>query len=170
MHGAKVIDADGHVRDRDAEIRKFMKEPNCRRQGPLVAKDKWDSSLYGKLGKRVDDVPSRLRDMDQEGIDVSVLFPTSAFGITQSPEKDYAAAFCRGYTDWIAELCKESLRLKGVGLAPFQDIAAAVAEIDRAVTNLGLAGIAIASYGMKEHLGAPSHASIDRVSLNCRVP
>jgi hypothetical protein len=27
MQGAKVIDADGHVRDRDVEIRAFMEEP-----------------------------------------------------------------------------------------------------------------------------------------------
>src|SRR4029434_243246 len=141
MQTAQVIDADGHVRDRDTEIRKFMEEPFCRRQGPLVAKDKWDSSMYGKLGMRVDDVPTRLRDMDQEGIDVSVLFPTSAFGITQSPEKAYAAAFCRGYNDWIANLCKESPRLKGIGLVPFQDVPSAVAEINRAVTKLGLVGI-----------------------------
>jgi len=39
MQNAKVIDADGHVQDRDADIRACMEEPFCRRQGPLVAKD-----------------------------------------------------------------------------------------------------------------------------------
>jgi uncharacterized protein len=109
----------------------------------------------GKLGIDVADVPTRLRDMDREGIEVSVLFPTSAFGITQSPEKDYAAAFCRGYNDWIAGVCKESPRLKGIGLVPFQDVPAALAEVDRAITKLGLAGITIASFGLKDHLGTP---------------
>lgn len=155
MENAKVIDADGHVQDRDAEIRKFMDEPYGRRRGPLVAKDKWDSSMYGTLNRDVHDVPTRLADMDQEGIDVSVLFPTSAFGITQSPEKDYAAAFCRGYNDWIANLCKESPRLRGVGLVPFQDVPTAVAEVNRAVNQLKLAGVAIASFGLKDHLGTP---------------
>ena len=155
MQNAKIIDADGHVQDRDADIRACMEEPYCRRQGPLVAKDKWDSSMYGKLGKDVADVPTRLADMDREGIEVSVLFPTSAFGITQSPEKDYAAAFCRGYNNWIASVCKESPRLKGIGLVPFQDVPAAVAEVNRAIIKLGLAGITIASFGLKEHLGAP---------------
>ena len=155
MQNAKVIDADGHVQDRDADIRACMEEPFCRRQGTLVAKDKWDSSMYGKLGIDVADVPTRLSDMDREGIEVSVLFPTSAFGITQSPEKDYAAAFCRGYNDWIASVCKESPRLKGIGLVPFQDVPAALAEVNRAITKLGLAGITIASFGLKDHLGAP---------------
>jgi len=156
MQDAKVIDADGHVRDRDVEIRAYMDEPFCKRQGTLVARDKWDSSLYGKLGMRDTDIPKRLSDMDREGIDISVLFPTSAFGITQSPEKEYAAAFCRAYNDWIANLCKASARLKGIGLAPFQDVPAAVSEVNRAITKLGLAGIAIASFGLKDHLGTAS--------------
>jgi len=156
MQNAKIIDADGHVLDRDTDIRAFMEEPYCRRQGSLLAKDKWDASMYGKLGMNITDVPTRLRDMDTEGIEVSVLFPTTGFAITQSPEKDYAAAYCRGYNDWIASVCKESPRLKGIGLVPFQDVPAAVAEVNRAITKLGLAGIAVASFGMKEHLGTPT--------------
>jgi len=155
MQNAKIIDADGHVLDRDTDIRAFMEEPYCRRQGSLLAKDKWDASMYGKLGMNITDVPTRLRDMDTEGIEESVLFPTTGFAITQSPEIDYAAAYCRGYNDWIASVCKESPRLKGIGLVPFQDVPAAVAEVNRAITKLGLAGIAVASFGMKEHLGTP---------------
>jgi uncharacterized protein len=151
-----VIDADGHVRDRDADIRAFMEEPYCRRQGSLLAKDAWDASMYGKLGMNITDVPTRIRDLDREGIEVSVLFPTSGFNITLSPEKDYAAAYCRGYNNWIASVCSESPRLKGAGLVPFQDVPAAVEEVNRAITKLGLAGITIASSGMKEHLGAPT--------------
>src|SRR5919106_334273 len=153
MQNTKIIDADGHVLDRDADLRAFIEEPYCRRQGSLLPKDKWDSSMYGKLGMNITDVPTRLRDMDKEGIEVSVLFPTSGFAVTQLAEKDYAAAFCRGYNNWIASVCKESPRLKGIGLVTFQDVPAAVAEVNRAVTKLGLAGITIASFGLKEHLG-----------------
>src|SRR5207237_10853025 len=76
--------------------------------------------------------------------------------LKESPEKDFAAAYCGGYNDWIASVCKESPRLKGIGLVPFQDVPAAVAEVNRAITKLGLAGIAVASFGMKEHLGTPT--------------
>src|SRR5881409_1480164 len=99
--------------------------------------------MYSKLGMNITDVPTRLQDMDTERIEVSVLFPTTDFAITQSPKKDYAAAYCRGYNDWIASVCKESPRLKGIGLVPFQDVPAAVAEVNRAITKLGLAGIAV---------------------------
>lgn len=156
MVNAKIIDADGHLRDRDADIRAFMEEPYCRRQASLLPNDVWDSSMYGKLGMNIHDVPTRLRDMDKEGIDLSVLFPTGGFAVTELPEKDYAAAFCRGYNNWVASVCKESPRLRGVGLAPFQDVPAAVTEINRAITKLGLVGITVGSFGMKEHLGTPT--------------
>src|SRR5436190_18891751 len=79
MQNAKIIDADGHDLDGDTDIRDFMEEPYYRRQGSLLAKDKWDASMYGKLGMNITDVPTRLRDMDTEGIEVSVLFPTTGF-------------------------------------------------------------------------------------------
>lgn len=170
LANVKIIDADGHVRDRDADIRKFMAEPYCRRQGGLLPNDVWDSSMYGKLGIRVDDVPSRLKDMDQEGIDISVLFPTSGFGVTQLPEKDYAAAYCRAYNDWVATVCAESPRLKAVGLAPFQDIDAACKEIERAVTKLGLAGITVGTFGMKEHMGQHQYWPIYEKLQEFNVP
>ena len=137
MQNAKVIDADGHVQDRDAEIRKFMAEPYCRRPGPHVAKDKWDSSMYGKRNRDIHDAPTRLGDMDREGLDIPRYVCHQRLRHHGKPgEKDYAAAFCRGYNDWIANLCKESPAfLKGIGLVPFQDVPAAVTEVNRAVTQ-----------------------------------
>ena len=139
MIDGKIIDADGHVRDRDSEIRSHLEEPYRRREGSLLPQDEWDSSMYGKLGMNVHDVPTRLKDMDKEGIDVSVLFPTGGFRVTQIPEVDYAAAFCRGYNNWIASACSESPCLKGIGLVSFQNVPAAVVEVNRAITKLGLA-------------------------------
>ncbi len=145
MHNEKIIDLDGHVRNRDADIRAHMEEPYCRRKGALLLNDEWDSSKYGKLGMDIHDVPTRLRDMDREGIDISVLFPTGGFHVTGLPEHDYAAAFARGYNNWITSVCSESPRLKGVGLAPFQNVPAAVKEVNRAISKLGLVGIAVGS-------------------------
>ena len=156
MGERKIIDADGHVLDRDIDIRPHMEEPYRRRKGSLLFQDEWDASMYGKLGIETHDVPTRLTDMDKEGINVSVLFPTGGFRVTRTPEKEYAAAFCRGYNDWIASVCRESPRLKAVGLVPFQNVPAAEKEVDRAITKLGLVGIAIGTAGMKEHLGQPT--------------
>ena len=108
--------------------------------------------------------------MDTEHIDISVLFPTGGFGVTQLPEKDYAAAFCRGYNDWIASVCAESPRLKGVGLVPFQDVDAAAKETQRAIGELGLAGITVGTFGMKEHLGQPMYWPIYEQLEKFNVP
>ena len=70
MHNEKIIDADGHVRDRDANIRAHMEEPYCRRKGALLPNDECDSSMYGKQGMDNHDVQNRLKDMDKEGIQV----------------------------------------------------------------------------------------------------
>jgi len=150
-----VVDADGHVLDRDANIRSHMEEPFCRRRGSLLPSDGWDASACGSMGISTHDVPTRLKDMDAEGIEVSVLFPTGGFNVTRLPEIDYAAAFCRGYNNWIASVCEESERLEGVALVPFQNVPAAVQEINRAVTSLGLVGVTVATAGLKEHLGQP---------------
>jgi aminocarboxymuconate-semialdehyde decarboxylase len=44
-----------------------------------------------------------------------------------------------------------------VGLVPFQDVDAAVKEVDRAITKLGLVGITVGTFGMKEHVGQPAY-------------
>ena len=155
MGNELIIDADGHVLDREANIRAHMEEPYCRRKGALLPNDGWDASMYGRMGLEIHDVPTRLSDMDKEGIETSVLFPTGGFNITHVPEKDYAAAFCRAYNNWIASVCAESPRLKGIALVPFQDVPAAVEEADRAITKLALVGVTVATFGMKEHLGQP---------------
>ena len=167
---AKIIDADGHVRDRDADIRAHMEDPWNKREGSLLPSDEWDSSMFGTLGMNITDVPTRLRDMDTEGIEMSVLFPTGAFHVNRMPEKAYAGAFSRAYNNWISSMCSEAPeRLKGVGVAPFQDVPAAVEEINRAVTKLGVVGITVGTYGMKDHLGQelfwPIYEELERLDV-----
>lgn len=166
----KIIDADGHIVDRDAEIRAHLPEPHCNRAGALLPGDGLDTSMGGRLGGlEGNDLPTRLNDMDREGIDISVLFPTSSFSVNQLIESDYAVAYARAYNDFAADLCRQSPRLKAVALVAFQNVAEAVKEVNRAVTKLGLAAIAVASQGMKEHLGSrtfwPIYEEIQRLNV-----
>ncbi len=90
------------------------------------------------------DPASNLRDMDREGVDVGVLFPTLGLYMTWSDDIDPAlqAAMCRAYNNWLAEYCSyHPQRLKGVCQLPLLDTAASVAELRRAVEELGLVGI-----------------------------
>ncbi|HEY7554849.1 MAG TPA: amidohydrolase family protein [Candidatus Binatia bacterium] len=164
-----TIDADGHIVEKNSDIRKYLPEPYSKRAGALLPSDGLDTSMGGLVGGMEDnDIPTRLKDMDTEGIDVSVLFPTSSFAVNGLMERDYAVAYARAYNDFIADVCKRSPRLKGVALVPLQDSKAAVAEANRAVTKLGLVAIAVASQGMKEHLGSqtfwPLYEELERLN------
>jgi predicted TIM-barrel fold metal-dependent hydrolase len=59
--------------------------------------------------------------------------------------------------------------VKAIGLLPWQDVPAAVKEAKRAIAELGLAGIAVATQGMKEHLGSqtfwPIYEEIQRLDV-----
>lgn len=165
-----TIDADGHIVEKAADLRRYLSEPYSKRTGALLPSDGMDTNMGGMLGGMEDnDIRTRLKDMDTEGIDVSVLFPTSSFSVNSVIERDYAVAYARAYNDFIADVCKQSPRLKGIGLVPLQNPAAAVEEANRAVTKLGLVAIAVATQGMKEHLGAqtfwPLYEELQRLNV-----
>ena len=45
-----IIDADGHILDREQDVRRYLQPPWDRRPGPLFPLDQpWDTSLFGKL-------------------------------------------------------------------------------------------------------------------------
>ena len=166
-----TIDADGHIVEKDADVAKYLSQPHSKRGRPLLPSDGMDTGMGGLVGGLEDcDVATRLKDMDKEGIDVSVLFPTSSFAVNRLIERNYAVAYARAYNDFIAEVCRQSPRLKGIALLPFQDPTAAVEEANRAVTKLGLSAIAVATQGMKEHLGSASFRPIYEELQRLNVP
>jgi uncharacterized protein len=165
-----TIDADGHIVEKPADLRRYLPEPYSKRTGGLLPSDGMDTNMGGSLGGMEDnDLPTRLKDMDTEGIDTSVLFPTSSFAVNSLVERDYAVAYARAYNDFIASVCKQSSRLKGIALVPMQHPPAAVEEAHRAVTKLGLSSIAVATQGMKEHLGSqtfwPLYEELERLNV-----
>jgi aminocarboxymuconate-semialdehyde decarboxylase len=89
------------------------------------------------------DLDARLRHMDALGLDVSVLSLTPTlffYWIDAAP----AADFCRRANDALAAFVAPSGgRLHGMAVVPLQDPEAAVAELRRAVDELGLCGVEI---------------------------
>ena len=86
------------------------------------------------------DSTSQLQAMDQEGIDVAVLFPSRGLFTlgTSDLEPGLATAISRAYNDWLAEFCAGGPdRLFGAGMIPPHDIAGAIHEARRAVHELG---------------------------------
>lgn len=84
------------------------------------------------------DVDARLRLNDHLGIDLQVLSPNpiTYFHHVEAP---IAAGFCRWHNDELAALVAgHPDRFVGAAQLPMQDVASAVAELHRAVTDLGL--------------------------------
>ncbi|MGP0030580.1 MAG: amidohydrolase family protein [Acidimicrobiales bacterium] len=81
---------------------------------------------------------ARLRDMDTEGIDQAVLYPSIGLYAAALTDPPAAVAVARAYNDWLASYCAAApRRLFGAAMLPLQDPAAAAAELRRAVAELG---------------------------------
>ena len=96
---------------------------------------------------RLWDPASQLAAMDEEGVDVAVLFPSRGLFVlgldstehvgADGLEPGLAAAIARAYNDWMADYCSASPRLLGAGLLAPHDVDAAVDEVRRCIETLG---------------------------------
>jgi predicted TIM-barrel fold metal-dependent hydrolase len=88
----------------------------------------WDPSVLSHLAiPGGSDGAARLVDMDREGIDAAVLYPTLLLEWREDPAG--FGALCRAYNDWLRDYCAaDPSRLYGVGAVPLQDILAAIAD------------------------------------------
>lgn len=110
------------------------------------------------------DPAARVADLDADGIDAAVLYPSLAmfFGpVDEIPalrDEQFVAACVHAYNDWLADFCAYAPdRLFGVAGVPLQDVEAAVAEVEFARAR-GLVGVFI----------RPS-AYVDELPLNHHV-
>ena len=143
-----VIDIDGHV--------EMALVPDWKRHFPAPHGEALEKAIlrhfsYERMKTSIRregawDPKARLADMDDEGIDIAVLFGTSV-GLGYDP---YPPAICQGYNSWLAHYCSANPdRLKGVALLPLANIEAALEELHRAVSKLGFVG-----FLMKPSVGA----------------
>ena len=115
----------------------------------MRANEPLDSRAQSRMAEGWDthfDPASSLRAMDAEGVDVAVMFRTSASMLVSvdSLEADYSLALCRAFNDWVADYCKLAPdRLKGTAIVPQHDPHLAAAEARRAVRDLGAVAIVL---------------------------
>ncbi|HLI26500.1 MAG TPA: hypothetical protein VKZ60_05485, partial [Chloroflexota bacterium] len=147
-----VIDADGHCDEPENELAAWM-PPEYAARAPISVRDNLghpriilEGRLHGKsegLGPSVSgpfaphiqggrpgmrDPHQRLADMDEEGIDVAIIFGTQvALAVNGLMDKGLAGAICHAVNRWLLEeYCAVApRRLKAVGLIPCQDPPAA---------------------------------------------
>jgi predicted TIM-barrel fold metal-dependent hydrolase len=158
----RVIDIDGHVREADDLWQRYLEEP-FRARAPTIEKVPNGQLLFVLEGKRhhrrpdespfrvkddgspvnehrnlATDPRQRLQDMDRDGIERGLLFPSAGLYLSSVEEQAYGVALCRAYNNWLYDYCgADRKRLMGVGATPVQDINAALAETRRCVNELG---------------------------------
>jgi uncharacterized protein len=89
---------------------------------------------------------ARLQDMDQDGIDLAVLYPTMLLGLQSMRDVDFAEAQARAYNDWCSDHTLEGEgRLFGAGAVPPMhepdDVARVAAEIRRVAELPGMVSV-----------------------------
>ncbi len=94
-----------------------------------------DPSIFKPLAEAQaggSDPAARLTDMDAEGIDIAVLYPSIGLYFWALEDAVAAAAIATAYNDWLSGYCAESPgRLYGAAMLPMQDPGAAVDELRR---------------------------------------
>jgi uncharacterized protein len=179
-NGSSIVDADGHVEEAHIDWRERLpqkyqsmapqRRPASDGQSRLFIEGKaWPKPSGPGLGvggpysrphprrEGMNDPKARLLDMDSEGIDVAVLFGGGLAGsIPALEDAAFATELARARNTWVAEYCSANrTRLKGTAVLPQQNIPAAVAELRRAVTDLGFVGVSLLPNLRGRHMGDP---------------
>ena len=161
MPDYRVIDADGHFNE-PAEIWIERLESKFHAGAPRYARDTQgrmrlviggemkraipmpEGTVPGPGGMRPGGYDSeiRLADMDREGIDVMVMYPTTGLFFYGIADLDLTTALCRAYNDWAHEFCSVAPdRLVAPTVLPQMDVAACLKEVDRVGKELSLGGV-----------------------------
>ena len=84
-----------------------------------------------------------VKDMDIDGIEVSIVYPTTGLGLYSTPDSDLLTSMFRTYNDWVGEFCSAiPKRLKGIAMLNMDDVSVGVKELERCA-KMGIAGAMI---------------------------
>ena len=84
--------------------------------------------------------------MDIDGIDVSIVYPTTPLGLYKVPDSELLTSLFRTYNDWVGEFCSAVPKLlKGIALLNVDDVQVGIKELERCA-KMGLVGAAITVY------------------------
>jgi aminocarboxymuconate-semialdehyde decarboxylase len=107
--------------------------------------------------RRMTDLKLRLEAMDEMGVDIQVISPNILHQCTYGLAAEEGLRLERLNNDHVAELvARKPDRLIGIGSVPLQDVALAIGEMERAVRELKLKGIIVASRVNETDLGDQS--------------
>ena len=106
-------------------------------------------SMEGNIGdvRRGGYIPEEhVKDMDIDGIDISIVFPTVGLILYSLPDGQLLNSLFRTYNDWVGEFCNAiPKRLKGIAMLNLDDVGEGVRELERCA-KMGFAGAMITVY------------------------
>jgi len=84
-----------------------------------------------------------VKDLDIDGIDMSILYPTTGVRLYSVPDSGLLTASCKLYNDWVGEFCGAfPKRLKGIATLNVDDVGDGVKELERCA-KMGFVGAMI---------------------------
>jgi predicted TIM-barrel fold metal-dependent hydrolase len=95
------------------------------------------------------DPAARLEEMDRDGVDAEVLYPTPRLSsaIVANRDADYHHAMIRAYNDWLSEFVSHAPeRFGGMAMLPNRGADAAAAEAARVLDRPGIRGVVMGCY------------------------
>jgi len=168
----KVIDVHNHLYPKE-----WMDYLKGRQGSPTMEQTGPTSFVFSYQGMRLAtvsmpghyDPEPRIRDLDEYGIDVQMVSLT-----TPSVELIPAAegvAWARKVNDYLAGMCRQYAgRLYAFATLPYQDVGAAVKELERACKELGAKGITMFSNLAGEPIYAPQFMPIYEAAEAFNLP
>ncbi len=164
-----VVSADSHVVE-PADLWLENIEPAFRERAPRVVRDEKGEDIFfcdgvrllspaamsmaGRPRAEVErtlaavypgayDPHARLADMERDGVDAEVLYPSIAMRIYEVRDARLVHACFQAYNTWIAGFCSAYPdKFKGIGVIELEEIETAVGEVHR-VHKLGLTGLMV---------------------------
>ena len=97
-----------------------------------------------------------IKDMDMDGIDVGILYPTEGLLLFSMPDSELLTSIFATYNDWLADFCgAHPKRLKGIAMVNIDDIQVGISELERCA-KLGFCGAMVTVYPPEERFYALS--------------
>lgn len=145
--------------------------------GDAIAIDwKGGDGVFYRNGRRVMDLAEpvwnleqRVPGMQQDGFDLQVLIPENR-PLLYETSRDLGCALARAYNDAAAEDLKAGGPFFGVAWVYLPDIEEAIAEMERAVTVLGLKAVKLMGSFGSVHLGGPELQPFYAKAAELEVP
>ncbi len=117
-----------------------------------------------------DDVPTRLAEMDRQGITTAVLSMLGSFSWTERLPAEEGLPLLRLYNDSVSALCREHEgRFAAYACVPQTDVAAAAVEFERAIKLPGIIGVIMPGNAFATHKAAEKVRPIMEVANRHRA-